>query len=278
MPSTTGLLALLLDASRDDNLHRDYPLAQPISRARSRPARRCSSGTPADGLVDPDELAREALAAHQLTARAFSPTGLQHYATCPYRFFLQAIHRLQPREDPVALEVIDPLTRGGLFHEVQFEILTLLRDEKLLPITAATLDRALDLIDDTLAQVAARWEEELVPAIPRVWQDGIQSIRADLREWLRLAQTASGCPPLRAVVRPPRRDSTPRIPPRRAALASRRLRVRGSIDWSSSAPRRAPRDPTTRRACAGGAEPSSSGRRWFSTASLALAAEERGPP
>jgi RecB family exonuclease len=172
--TTTGTASYLLSA----NPH----LARAL-RARAR--RWLKRWTPADGLVDPDELAREALTAHQLAARSFSPTGLQHYATCPYRFFLQAIHRLQPREDPIALEVLDPLTRGGLFHEVQFEILSRLRDEKLLPITAETLPRALDRIDDTLAQVAQRWEEDLVPAIPRVWQDGIQSIRADLREWLR---------------------------------------------------------------------------------------------
>jgi CRISPR/Cas system-associated exonuclease Cas4 (RecB family) len=33
--------------------------------------------------------------------------------------------------------------------------------------------------------VAARYHDELAPAIERVWHDGIDSIRADLREWLR---------------------------------------------------------------------------------------------
>jgi CRISPR/Cas system-associated exonuclease Cas4 (RecB family) len=36
-----------------------------------------------------------------------------------------------------------------------------------------------------LNSVATRWREELAPAIDRVWQDGIEEIRADLREWLR---------------------------------------------------------------------------------------------
>src|SRR5207245_2826935 len=72
--------------------------------------------TPADGLVDPDDLAREALAGHQLGARPFSPTALQHFAACPYRFFLQAVMRLQPREEPVAIEVLDPLPRGAPCH------------------------------------------------------------------------------------------------------------------------------------------------------------------
>jgi CRISPR/Cas system-associated exonuclease Cas4 (RecB family) len=172
--TTTGTATYLLSA----NPH--------LARAlRTRARRWLRRWTPADGLVDPDELAREALARHQLAARPFSPTGLQHFATCPYRFFLQAIHRLQPREEAVALEVLDPLTRGGLFHAVQFELLTALRDARLLPVTDATLDRALARVDGILAEVAKSYAERLAPAIPRVWEDGINGIRADLREWLR---------------------------------------------------------------------------------------------
>ena len=95
-------------------------------------------------------LAREALAQHQLDRRAFSPTALQHFAACPYRFFLQAIHRLAPREEPVAIEVLDPLTRGALFHDVQFGVLEGLRDGGLLPLRPAGLERAFDVLDAVL--------------------------------------------------------------------------------------------------------------------------------
>ena len=100
---------------------------------------------------------RAALAPHQLSARPYSPTSLQHFAACPYRFLLQAIHRLQPREEPEAIELIDPLTRGGLFHEVQFEILTALRAANLLPLTSETLPRAELMLDQRLNSVAKRW-------------------------------------------------------------------------------------------------------------------------
>ena len=39
--------------------------------------------------------------------------------------------------------MIDPLTRGALLHEVQFEMLTRLRADGRLPVTRATLDEAL---------------------------------------------------------------------------------------------------------------------------------------
>jgi len=154
--------------------------------------------TAADGLVEPDELARAALARHQLGARSFSPTALQNFAACPYRFVLQAVHRLQPREEPVAIEEMDPLTRGALFHDVQFALLTKLRADGKLPVRPATRAEAQDAVDGVLREVAGRYRDQLAPAIARVWEDAIGSIRADLREWLRLAsEDDSGWVPYR---------------------------------------------------------------------------------
>ena len=62
--------------------------------------------------------AREAIALHAPRARSFSPTALQNFASCPYKFFLYAVHRLAPREVPEAIEEMDPLQRGSLVHEV----------------------------------------------------------------------------------------------------------------------------------------------------------------
>ena len=63
----------------------------------------------------------------------------------------------------------------------------MLREAGLLPLTPATCDQAIELVDDVLNRVASRFEDKLAPAIPRVWEDGINAIRADLREWLRRA-------------------------------------------------------------------------------------------
>ncbi len=173
---TTGAAHYLLGAN-------EY-LARAL-RARAR--RWLRSWTRADGLVDPEQGAIAALAKHQLAARSYSPTALQHYAECPYRFFLYAIHRLEPRDEIEAIEVIDPLTRGSIFAETQFEILSALRSREMLPVTPQNLSDAQKLLDDLLEGVAARHREELAPAIERVWNDGIEEIQADLREWLRRA-------------------------------------------------------------------------------------------
>lgn len=138
-----------------------------------------------DGLVHPSAEAHAALRAHDISARSFSPTALQNFAACPYRFLLQAVHRLAPREEPAPLEDIDPLQRGSMMHEAQFETLVELRANDLLPVTMSNLSAARAVLDRATARVASRFADDLKPAIPRVWEDGVARIRADLAEWLR---------------------------------------------------------------------------------------------
>jgi|SRR5665648_63497 len=53
------------------------------------------------------------------------------------------------------------------------------------------------VLDKVIAEIAARYYDDLAPAIDRVWEDGIASIEADLREWLRRAsEDTSGYAPL----------------------------------------------------------------------------------
>ena len=160
-----------------------------LARAlRSRYARwRLKKLTRFDGLVDPRPGGRAALANHRTTARSFSPTALQQFADCPYKFVLYTIHKLAVREVPAPIEEIDPLTRGSMVHEVLYEFLTEWRDAGHLPLVPRNLAVARTRMDEILDEIAARWADDLVPAIDRVWTDAIESIRADLREWLRRA-------------------------------------------------------------------------------------------
>jgi ATP-dependent helicase/nuclease subunit B len=59
--------------------------------------------------------------------------------------------------------------------------------ENLLPVRPGNLDRARHLLEEVVTEVAARYEDDLAPAIDRVWENGVAAIRADLREWLRRA-------------------------------------------------------------------------------------------
>jgi ATP-dependent helicase/nuclease subunit B len=127
----------------------------------------------ADGLLI-EEIGSTAMAPYLLSAHAWSPSVLQQFARCPYRFALRGIHGLRPAEQPSAIQRMDPATRGEIYHAVQFE---LLRDRP-------TADAALERLDDVLHEVAKRYEEKLAPAIPQIWRAEVQAIRADLRGWL----------------------------------------------------------------------------------------------
>jgi RecB family exonuclease len=205
-----------------------------LGRALRFRARRWLDGwTVADGLVKPTPLAREALAAHALSARSYSPTALQHFSSCPYKFYLYAVWKLSPREEPAAIEELDALQRGSLVHEVQFELFGALRDAGLLPVTPARLEVAWEHLDRVLGDVARRFEDDLAPAIERVWRDGVQAVRADLREWLRRAsEDASGWVPWRFELSfglPGRLDADPGSSDAPVTLDSG-LCLRGSID------------------------------------------------
>jgi ATP-dependent helicase/nuclease subunit B len=190
--------------------------------------------TESDGLITSDAQALAALAEHRFSARAWSPSSLQHFAVCPYRFALHGIFQLAPREDAAALEQLDPRTRGELFHAVQFALLGELKSASLLPVNSARLAAVLTLADRVLEEVAARYEEKLAPAVPRVWASEIEDLRTDLRGWLqhiavndddwepRHFEYGFGLPARKG------RDAASVAEP--ADLAECGLRLRGSID------------------------------------------------
>ena len=152
-----------------------------LARAlRTRYQRWGRSWTASDGLLSRSETVRAIMAKHALGLRSYSPTALQNYAKCPYRLFLQTIHGLAPREIPEAIDQLDSLQRGSLIHEVQFNLFARLREDGFLPVRPSNLLQAQQRLDAVIAEVAARYKDDLAPAIDRVWEDGVAAIRADL--------------------------------------------------------------------------------------------------
>jgi RecB family exonuclease len=208
-----------------------------LARAlRTRYQRWGRKWTVSDGLLSRSETVRAIMAGHTLGVRSFSPTALQNYAKCPYRFFLHAIQGLAPREVPEAIDELDPLQRGSLIHDVQFLTFARLQKDGLLPVRPGNLDQARRRLDEVLADVAARYRDDLAPAIDRVWEDGVAAIRADLREWLRKAsEDDSGYVPWRFELsfglehRSERRQADPHSVPGAVDLDCG-IQLRGSID------------------------------------------------
>ena len=140
--------------------------------------------SPSDGLTSASPQTMPTLAAHRLTAKSYSLSALQKFAACPYQFVLSSIYRLQPVEAPEPLQRMDPMTRGSIFHDIQARFLRELKSRGGLPVTAANVDAAERVLDETIDRVAAREHELLAPAVERVWIDEVASMRRDLRTWL----------------------------------------------------------------------------------------------
>jgi ATP-dependent helicase/nuclease subunit B len=221
-PAATGSARYLMQAN------------QALSRSlRTRGRRWRNFWSNADGLVDPDPATLQALETQRLAKRSYSPSSLQQFAACPYRFLLHAVFQLRPREHSARLEQMDPLTRGALFHAAQFELFRALTSANLLPITPDHLPASLDLADQVLDRVAARYEDQLAPAIPRVWKSEIENLRTDLRGWLQhVAATESDWLPAHfefgfGLAPDPNRDPASTS---EEALILDGVRLRGSID------------------------------------------------
>jgi CRISPR/Cas system-associated exonuclease Cas4 (RecB family) len=167
-----------------------------VDRAlRMRAHRALRKWTLADGFVDAGAAGVAALAKHQLTARSFSPTALQNFAACPYKFLLSAIFRLSPPEDRSVRDVIDPLVRGTLVHEVLFRFLLQARDGGKLPLKGddrtAHFESLLQILGEEEANARARGAAFL----PVIWDDMLHEVVRDLEVWLD-AQIAHPAEPL----------------------------------------------------------------------------------
>ena len=210
-----------------------------LQRALSARARRWNTPTwtPYDGLVSREHA--PLLARFRPATKPFSASALERLAACPYRFALASFFKLAPREVPEAIEDPNPRQRGTFVHDVQFDLLSRLRADKLLPLDhPQKLAKARQLLDEVLEAVAAEHEEELAPAIPRVWRDFVDAVRLDLNEWLGRLHDAPEWVPVAfeltfGVERGGRRDPASRREPVDLKLGVARdvsLRFRGSID------------------------------------------------
>ncbi len=236
-------LAFLADALRRDTTEDDvrgtgrYLIDVNPALARSLRAKyqrgRSGKFTSVDGFLEPSTEAKQLLAKHRLDQRAYSVTALEKYAGCPYRFYLNAVLRLRPREEIESLTHLDALTRGHILHDAQFHIYGRLEEAQLLPVRPENLEHVMQVFEITFDEVSERFHEELAPAIERIWRDELERIRFDLRGWLRRqATTTDGFVPFRREFTfgmKPRGPADPASTLEVAKLANG-LRLRGAID------------------------------------------------
>jgi ATP-dependent helicase/nuclease subunit B len=185
-----------------------------------------------DGLVQVTDRTHDALATQRLAERRYSVSALQRFSVCPYQFLLGGIHRLRAAEQPEPLQRLDPLTKGSIVHRMQAVTMRALVEQQQLPLSAASLPAALEVLEAAILQVAEEYRERMMPAIDRVWHEEIQAIARDLRGWLRHVAADEGWEPRYfelafGLPHDPERD--PRSVPD-PVLIDGRFPLRGAID------------------------------------------------
>jgi ATP-dependent helicase/nuclease subunit B len=148
------------------------------SRALVKGRRWAKILTPYDGALECAE-AQELLAGAWGEERAFSPTGLESYATCPYQFFLSHVLDTGSVEEPEEIERISPRDKGRLMHEV---FRSYLEEQRTSPATGeANLKRLMAIA----AKECDHFEHLGVTGYPLLWRHDRGEILADLAAWVR---------------------------------------------------------------------------------------------
>ncbi len=131
-----------------------------------------------DGVLDSDEQV-----AISRPDRSISPTRLETYATCPYRYFLQSVLRLEEVEEPETIERLSALDRGSLIHDILDQFLTQFSEALIGDVDRAHLNAELRSIAEQCCKAA---EQRGEGGYPLVWEFDKAAIFEDLEQWLEL--------------------------------------------------------------------------------------------
>jgi ATP-dependent helicase/nuclease subunit B len=148
----------------------------------ARHARWGSALTAFDGVMTTAEGTALALRQSQFNAGdPVSPTRLETYATCPYRYFLRHGLRIEPVDEPEAIERIDALERGSLIHAILERFLRAVgRDD---PPSSARREAHLERLLAIAREEGADRERRGVTGRPLVWAMDQKQIGEDLVRW-----------------------------------------------------------------------------------------------
>ncbi len=163
-----------------------HPLARTGTLARANRLGRSRYGTRLtefDGNLT-SEAGKDRLA-KALEGATVSPTSLENWASCPFRYFLGNVLRLSALEVPEETAVISALERGSLVHDILERFMTEHEASEASPSPGAPWGeeghlRMMELAEQSFADAEARG----VTGKPLLWDLAKQDIREDLTTFL----------------------------------------------------------------------------------------------
>lgn len=173
-----GVVAALAAFDGGDAVRTGGAIERAVEARRARWGREL---TAYDGvMIGSDAIARAAAGGFARTS-AVSPSRLETYAECPFRFFLKYVLRVDPLEEPEAIERIDALERGSLIHDVLERFLQRVGCDDL-PRAERREDHVRLLLE--IAEEAGNERVERgVTGRPLIWELDRRRINDDLVRW-----------------------------------------------------------------------------------------------
>jgi ATP-dependent helicase/DNAse subunit B len=119
------------------------------------------------GTLLRDDILRELRAWYESPpGNTFTPTTLEEYGCCPFRYFLKRLVKLSPVEKPdLELEVRE---EGSLVHEILHSFFNRLKTAGKLPLTGSTEE--MTVLHEESERVFARWEAEKYTGEKLLWE------------------------------------------------------------------------------------------------------------
>lgn len=131
-----------------------------------------------DGITGPLEAAWQAM-----RSSGASPTALQEYATCPFRYFAKQVLRLRPLTIPESVDQIGPAELGTLAHGVLRRCLETLSKQGYFSQAAVSLD-PIAVLDQVAREEFDRFAASHPVGYPLVWRLHQERLLNLLREAL----------------------------------------------------------------------------------------------
>ena len=170
-------------ADRGNVLHplvEDGPLARAAQMGRSRAGRTLSEF---DGNLS--SVAENARFALNLGRYPLSPTSLETWAVCPFRYFLGRVLHLSALDDPEEETTISALNRGSLVHEILEKFIEESAASGNLPVNGQPWgEESGQRLRQIAYNVFRDYERRDLTGKPLLWQVEKQNILADLDTFL----------------------------------------------------------------------------------------------
>ncbi len=135
----------------------------------------------------------EAVAALQESLRwgePLSPTVLESYLDCPFKFFLSSVLKLrQPAEADKVFE-LTAMDKGNLVHSILFDFYSSLRDSDGLPLSRELLDEYENILSEICAKRFAEAERGGIVGLPLSWETAKRDIERAITAYV-AAEAAS---------------------------------------------------------------------------------------